>query len=288
MSKLSDEVRRMFSEGDDKRDEGLMTPENILRYNNIVYGSDKQWQILDVYRPKEIQGKLPVIVSVHGGGWVYGDKERYQYYCMNLAQRGFAVVNFTYHLAPDFKFPAPLEDINLVFFWIMMHKEEYGFGKELFAVGDSAGAHLLGLYVNICSNEEYSRQYQFVVHENLHIHAVALNCGAYHMKIEENDILKEFLSDGGTEVEMGKIDVIDYITERFPPVFVMTATGDFLQSQATLLVQQLIHKKIPFVFRFFGDAEHELGHVFHLNIRLDEATACNDAAFFSQFLEENE
>lgn len=55
---------------------------------------------------------IPVIVSVHGGGWGYGDKERYQYYCMSLAQQGFAVVNFSYRLASKYKFPAPLEDTN--------------------------------------------------------------------------------------------------------------------------------------------------------------------------------
>ena len=63
-----------------------------------------KWQKLDVYRQKDATGKLPVIVSVHGGGWVYGDKERYQFYCMDLAERGFAVVNFSYRLAPEYKF----------------------------------------------------------------------------------------------------------------------------------------------------------------------------------------
>ena len=116
MSKISDLFRENFKKSDDIRDAGLTTPEDIVRYDDIVYGQDAEWQILDVYRPKAEEGKkLPVIVSVHGGGWVYGDKECYQYYCMDLAQRGFAVVNYTYRLAPEFKFPSSLEDTNLVF-----------------------------------------------------------------------------------------------------------------------------------------------------------------------------
>lgn len=83
-------------------------------------------QVLDVYRPKDTEGNLPVIVSVHGGGWVYGDKELYQYYCMSIAQRGFAVVNFTYRLAPEYQFPAPMEDTNSVFAWILDNKDKYG------------------------------------------------------------------------------------------------------------------------------------------------------------------
>ena len=115
--KTSTIVRKAFAAGDMVRDAGLKTPEDVKRFDDIVYGEDKVWQSLDVYRPKatNIEEKLPVIVSVHGGGWVYGDKEGYQYYCMSLAQRGFAVVNFSYRLAPESKFPASIIDTNLVF-----------------------------------------------------------------------------------------------------------------------------------------------------------------------------
>ena len=102
MSETSDLFRKLFKEGDDIRDAGLSTPDDIVRYDNILYGEEPAWQVLDVYRPGNAAGdKLPVIIDVHGGAWVYGDKERYQYYCMNLAQMGFAVVNFTYRLAPS-------------------------------------------------------------------------------------------------------------------------------------------------------------------------------------------
>ena len=99
MSVTSDRLRREFGAQDAIRDAGLTVPADVERKTNIPYGAHPQ-QVLDVYRPKDAAGKLPVIVSVHGGGWVYGDKELYQHYTMNLAQRGFAVVNFSYHLAP--------------------------------------------------------------------------------------------------------------------------------------------------------------------------------------------
>ena len=107
MSKISDKTRREFKAGDDIRDAGLTTPNDVVRFDDIRYGDDDPLQALDVYRPRAAEGKvLPVIISVHGGGWVYGDKERYQYYCMGLAQRGFAVINYSYRLAPEHPFPA--------------------------------------------------------------------------------------------------------------------------------------------------------------------------------------
>lgn len=69
--KTSAIVRKTFAVGDMIRDAGLTTPDDIQRFDNIVYGEDKVWQSLDVYRPKaiNIEEKLAVIVSVHGGGW---------------------------------------------------------------------------------------------------------------------------------------------------------------------------------------------------------------------------
>lgn len=295
MSAASDMVRINFKKGDDIRDAGLTTPDDIVRYDDIVYGDDPEWQVLDVYRPKKEEGRiLPVIVSVHGGGWVYGDKERYQYYCMNLAQRGFAVVNFTYRLAPEYKYPASLEDTNLVFTWILNHAEEYGFDrKHIFGVGDSAGGHNLGLYSAICTNPEYATEYAFQVPEGFAPTAVGLNCGAYVIDLEGDttdgltkELMADFLPEQGNKKELELINVVKHITPQYPPTFLITATGDFLKNQAPILAEKLAECEVPFVYRFYGDAEHELGHVFHCNIKTEDAKLCNneECEFFRKFV----
>lgn len=296
MSKTSDDMRKNVGEVDRARDAGLVTPEDVLRCDDIVYGEDRDWQILDVYRPKQAEGKsLPVIVSVHGGGWVYGTKEAYQFYCMSLAQRGFAVVNFTYRLAPEHPYPAAIEDTNLVFTWIAEHAAEYGMDlKHLFAVGDSAGAHQLALYAAICTNEEYRRQYAFTVPDSLVLSALALNCGVYHFEKEKCDahtikLLEDYLPLKGTREELDKIDVPSHVTSDFPPVFVMTAVEDTQRMQAPYLIDVLTDKKIPFLYRMYGDAGHPLGHVFHCDIKTDAAGLCNDEEcnFFMQIAGRN-
>ena len=294
MSKTSDRLREEFKKGDDIRDAGLTTPDNIERYDDIVYGEDADRQILDVYRPKEATGKLlPVIVSIHGGGWVYGDKERYQYYCMSLAQHGFAVVNFTYRLAPEFKFPASIEDANLVFHWIFENANLYGFDTEhIFGVGDSAGAHQLALYSAICTNPEYAKKFDFKVPDGFVPTAVALNCGTYQITKDGSkdkkatELMADYLPNGGSDEEFETVCVVNYITEAFPPVFYMTCTGDFLTHQALILEEKLIEKRIPHEFHFYGDAKQELGHVFHCNMKLQAAKQCNkeECDYFRKFL----
>lgn len=293
MSITSDKIRQIFTAGDNKRDAGLKTPEEIQRYDDIAYGPDSVWQVLDVYRPKAQAGKiLPVIVSVHGGGWVYGDKERYQYYCMDLARRGFAVVNFTYRLAPEHKYPAPLEDTNLVFSWVLKHAEEYQFDAEhVFAVGDSAGGHCLGLYVAICTNPEYAQKYPFTVPDQFVPNAIALNCGVYHITMDvgkddmNQNLMKDYLPEQGSKEEMELIDVTKHITKNYPPTFLTTSVDDFLKDQLPLMENQLLKCEVPFVCRFYGDSQNRLKHVFHLNIRTADAALCNDeeCEFFRSF-----
>lgn len=294
MSEISEKLRAEFKKSDDERDALLTTPEDVERWDNIVYGHvDRNIQKLDVYRPKQAEGEdLPVIISVHGGGWVYGDKERYQYYCMSLAQRGFAVVNFTYRLAPDHKFPAPLEDLNLVCKWVMKRAGRYHFDTErIFAVGDSAGAHLLGLYAGICTNPDYASRYEFQVPENFALTAIALNCGVYAIEKGDADqeltmeLMKDFLPEQGTEEELENINVLNRITDVYPPVFCMTAVNDFQKVQAPALVQKLMENNVPFVFRVFGDKVNKLGHVFHCDVKTVDAAQCNDAEcdFFREF-----
>lgn len=284
MSAVSDQVRKEFKMGDDIRDAGLCAPEDIERFDDILYGPDEFWQRLDLYRPKAAgDGILPVIVSVHGGGWVYGDKERYQYYAMSLAEHGFAVVNFTYRLAPEFKFPSSLEDTNMVFGWVVENAERFGLDcRNVFAVGDSAGAHLLGLYSAFLTNEDYASCYPFLPAKGFTLSSIALNCGVYSIKDDDlrvdertRALLQDLLPDGGSPEELELIDVTRHVTSSYPTTFVMTSTGDFLRSQAPLMVLSLEKADVEFSYRVYGNRSDRLPHDFHCDMRRSEAAACN-------------
>ena len=289
MSEYSEKTRREFKAGDDIRDAGLTTPNDVVRRDDIRYGKASPLQVLDVYRPLSAgDRRLPVIVSVHGGAWVYGDKERYQYYCMSLAQRGFAVVNFSYRLAPEWKYPAGIEDTDTVFKWVLDHAEAQGFDPaRVFAVGDSAGAHMLAVYCCICTNPGYAASYPFSPPEGFAPTAVALNCGAYAMRDDwQAPALLDLLPGGGTPAELALITPIEHITAAFPPAFVMTSNDDFLKPQALPLAARLMELDVPFQLRFFGDRKTRLAHVFHCDMRSVEGARCNDeeCAWFRRFV----
>ncbi len=302
MSILSRRIRRGFGASDRKRDAGLTTPEDIERYDDIVYGTSRKWQSLDVYRPKNVK-ILPVIVSIHGGAWMYGNKEVYQWYCMSLAQRGFAVVNFTYRLAPEYKYPAGIEDSNAVFQWVLEHAEEYQFDTEhIFAVGDSAGGHMLSICAAMYTNPEFAAKFPFKAAEKRHEDgsvtpfrptAIALNCGVYRLGIGpdvrefDKAILKEVLKET-TKEQFDLLNPLPYMTENFPPAYIMTANNDTTVDavQAKMLKVRLTELRVPLKEKVYGTDEQPLGHVFHCNIKTEVAKVCNDdeCNFFKEYL----
>lgn len=266
------------SRSDAKRDRGLKTPEDIRRIDRIPYGPDARWNTLDVYRPRGKAGKLPVIVNIHGGGYVYGSTKQYQFYCMGLAQRGFAVVSFNYHLAPKYKFPTPVRDTNLVMEWICRKAEIYGFDTDnVVIVGDSAGAQLASQYAVICTDPEYAKIMEITPPE-FTLRAVGLNCGMYDLKkrageIPGNKLMIDYFTKDPS-VYGKKLDVLFHVTEKFPPAYLLSAKGDFLVEQCRPMAELLRSKGVPCEYRIYGD--EKTGHVFHLDMRSDLARKAND------------
>ena len=284
-------IRHDWAISDAIRDEGLVTPENIKRFNDIVYGPYKE-NVLDVYCLKDNIDLLPTIVSIHGGGWVYGDKELYQHYCMALAGRGFTVVNFTYRLAPENKYPAQLEDIFKVFKWIKENHDKYFIDiNNLFAVGDSAGGQLLQQSACILTNKEYQKLFDFEV-VDIKLNAIALNCGVYVLPVSRllppNDktMTKDYLPDNYQDY-LPQFKVNRNITKDYPPTYIMSACEDFLSFMAKPLYRRLQRIGVESKCKIYGEkGNKQIGHVFHLDHRLDEAKICNDEEcdFFREHL----
>lgn len=297
INKFIKTIRKNWGASDAKRDAGLTTPENITRHDDLSYGPYGKWNLLDVYHGKDVTEKQPAIINVHGGGWVYGSKEVYQYYCMELAKRGFTVVNFNYRLATEHRYPAPLEDINRVLGFVKEHAEKYHIDTEnLFMVGDSAGAQLAGQYLTIYANPDYAALFDFQVPE-VTFRACALNCGLYDMEAcileKQNPLFEAYVGLAAARVmqKSGLVEEnlksIEYIDGNFPPAFIMTAYHDNLKVHGKPMYDLLTKKKVECVLKEYGsEAEKEVTHVFHVNCKLEQAKKCNDdtCAFFKEHM----
>ena len=133
------------------------------------------------YVPEGTTGKLPVIFNVHGGSWCFGTKEDYKRYCMDLSKRGFAVVSFSYTLAPDATYYEQVQEAYQVMHWMVENADKYHLDlNNVFAIGDSAGANLCGVIVNITYDDELRKL--FKVEVPFPFRAMCLNCTASELK----------------------------------------------------------------------------------------------------------
>ena len=284
MSLTSHIVRTLFTIGDVKRDLGWVPPTDVEAIENVSYGSCDKWHLLDLYRPKDAEDKLPVLLNIHGGAWVYGDKKVYAPYCMYLATQGFAVVNASYRLAPKHTFPAPLEDVGAMVEWVVDHAEEYGLDvSNLFFVGDSAGAHLATAYTAVQLNEAYAKSFPGIkVDERFIPKGLLLNCGVFDIEVEwkkQGRALTPFLTDllgeKPTVESVKQMSPAQFITSDFPSVHLTTSNGDFLRKHSYRLKEVLEKKSVEVVFKEYGEKKKPQGHVFHLNLKNKVGQECN-------------
>ncbi len=119
----------------------------MFRYEvhpNIVYHVANGYENkLDVYVPPNVSHPVPVVVVIHGGGWVEGRKEERVLEMMPYLQMGFAAVNVEYRLGRFSLAPAAVEDCRCALHWVFANAKQYHFDPSRVVLqGGSAGGHL--------------------------------------------------------------------------------------------------------------------------------------------------
>ncbi len=99
--------------------------------------------LLDLYLPQGAQGRLPVIVFLHGGGWSGGTRTMGPDFRRFFARDGFAMAAIEYRLTPSVLFPANVEDVKTAVRWLRANAATYGLDADRIGLwGTSAGGHL--------------------------------------------------------------------------------------------------------------------------------------------------
>jgi acetyl esterase/lipase len=112
---------------------------------DVVYAHAGRMELtLDASIP-DGAGPFPAAVLVHGGGWVAGDKQEYITYIFEpLSKAGFAWFSINYRLAPQYKFPAPADDVLQAIRYVRENARKYNIdAKRIALIGESAGGHLV-------------------------------------------------------------------------------------------------------------------------------------------------
>ncbi|EHR50484.1 esterase/lipase [Saccharomonospora marina XMU15] len=114
---------------------------------DIAYAPGGRRFLLDVYRPRKPVSGRPVLLQVHGGAWMVGNKEQQGVPLMlHMAQRGWVCVAINYPLSPSARWPEHIVAAKRALVWIRRHIADYG-GDPSYVVttGGSAGGHLAAL-----------------------------------------------------------------------------------------------------------------------------------------------
>ncbi len=126
-------------------------PQGTILHGNLNYNNDSlQKHTLDIYLPANAKGNLPLVICVHGGGWLGNDKYADMGYMKktvaDIVSNGFALASIDYRFSTQAVFPAQIQDCYRAVSFLYDNADKYGLDKNRFAVmGFSAGGHLASL-----------------------------------------------------------------------------------------------------------------------------------------------
>lgn len=201
---------------------------------NVPYINDKNPEhMLDVFFPENSSERLPVVVDIHGGGWLGGDKEINKNFCINIASKGFCVFSINYRLAGKYRFNEQIEDIFEAFDWIALHANAYPADLEnAFLAGDSAGGHFACVCAAIASSFMLQKEFA-VAKPKFKFKAVAAISPAVDLTAPNpmlNINLPALLGKSFRQSPYYKyMNFKKVATNHMPPFYICTSTGDSLR-----------------------------------------------------------
>ena len=228
---------------------------------------------LDIYCPPlKGRDKYPVLVDVHGGGWITGDKYWRRGLNRAFADMGLCVISPNYGLSPRFKYPECVKHLFACFKWICDHAEERRLDLDnVLITGDSAGGQLACLVLAIQNNAEVKARIG-AVDSPLRFKGGMLVCGAYDpdsmaKNIFSNKLFLEMTGYGRKHLREFKdydlMNPVNFVDKDFPSD-VMVAYGRFdafVGGNEKILFKRLNELGIPYrEYRAKGAGEH----CFHL------------------------
>ncbi|ETZ21613.1 alpha/beta hydrolase [Pedobacter sp. V48] len=262
---------------------GKHVPSGITSLIDLQYKVADKDAKLDVYYPSANQNytkTLPVIVWVHGGGWISGNKAHIGNYCKILASKGFVAVSIDYSIAPEKKYPTPVIQSNASLAYLLTNSTKLHIDTTNFILaGDSGGAHIVAQLANVITDPGYAHLMNITpsIGKN-QLSGLLLYCGPYDAQsINQNGSFGTFIKtvlwsysgekDFLASEKFKTASVIDYVTSKFPASFISAGNDDPLLPQSLAMARKLksLNVKVDTLF-FKADYSPKLPHEYQFNL----------------------
>ncbi len=216
-----------------------------------------------VYRPST-EGPLPVCVFFHGGGWVMGSLDTHDGACRRLARHsGCLVISVDYRLAPEHKFPAPVDDCIAALEWIAGHAEELGADPARLAVGgDSAGGNLAAVLAQVARDKGGPPvKFQLLLYPPTTVDYAAPsmkeNAEGYLLTVQGMTWFFNHYLNGSAEAESALVSPLKAESlAGLPPAHVVTCAYDPLRDEGEAYAERLREAGVPTTLTRYEDMIH--------------------------------
>ena len=196
-----------------------------------------------IYKPKTNE-MLPVIIYYHGGGWVINDINTSHESCIQLAQKTeHIVVSVDYRLAPEYKFPTPLNDAFDAFQWVVQNRELLHSNGQISVAGDSAGGNLATAVALLAKEQHLKIRSQILLYPvtNLQFDTVSYECYQSGFGLDR-DVMKWFgkhYVNGMDDYNNPLVSPLLADVTNLPRTFIVAAEYDVLHDEVVAFANKL-------------------------------------------------
>jgi acetyl esterase/lipase len=265
----------------------------LIEHYEVAYGDSPDMR-LNWFCPEEALGALPVVIWIHGGGWISGCKEDVDPYLRMIASQGYTTVSLDYSPAPEHEYPTALQQLNAALKFLSDNAAGFNVDPGRFVLaGDSAGAQLATQLATAITSPLYAKQVDITPGlTSDQLTALVLHCGVFDLSDIPNTpglvgwgtrtALWSYLGDRDWSKTPGaaQMSVIHHVTKDFPPTFISGGNGDALtETQSLPFAQRLSSLGVP-VTKFFHstDAVPALPHEYQFKMEFAESPKALAAA----------
>ena len=212
----------------------------------------------DVATPKGA-GPFPVVVYLHGGGWVAGSPKSHQKLGMQFAEEGYLCINVDYRLAPEHPFPAALDDCVFAIKWAAENAKRWnGDANRLAVGGDSAGGNLTAASLTSLAAENHAgpKPRAALLIYGVYDMAATLARGGNDASLEM--MLKAYAAGGYPALlEDPRLSPLKAIRPgTLPPSFVICGTADALLPESKHIAQAMGRADIRHELHLIDEMPH--------------------------------